>query len=105
MILGIDFDGVICKRTGFPRGLEFMGCEPTKGAVEAVWWLRKQGHNIYVLTGRTSEDWSDVKKWLKKWRFPKLEVTNVKKAGTAIYVDDRAIRFENNWYSICKLLG
>jgi len=103
MIVALDFDGVLCNRPGFPRVLEFMGCEPTKGAVEAVWWLHKR-HKVYILTGRPSEDWNDIRKWLKKWRFPKLEVTNVKKVGTHLQIDDRVIRF-TNWLDIVKYLG
>ena len=104
MKYGIDFDGVICERTGIPTGdfLYFAKRKPIKNSLEAIEWLIECGHEIYIFTAHDSQ--SEVEEWLKVWKFPKLRVTNIKESGTKAFVDDRAIRFENNWQSIRKLL-
>jgi hypothetical protein len=104
MKIAIDFDGTIIERTGFPRKLNFLKDKPTKGCLDAVSWLISEGHEIYILTARTEEEFSLVKDWLDNNNFPSIEITNKKKPGTRLYIDDRSIRF-TNWLDICKYIG
>lgn len=104
MIIAIDFDGVICKRSGIPRNHDFSKDFPVGGAKEAIEWLISVGHEPYVLTARTPEEWMDILNWMVKHKFPPIEVTNVKKLGTKVIIDDRAYRF-TNWLDISKYFG
>lgn len=72
-----------------------------KGAVAALHWFIKQGHEPYILTARKEGEFPKITAWLTKHHFPTLEVTNVKKNGTLALIDDRAIRF-TNWLDITK---
>ncbi len=103
--IAIDFDGTICDRKGIPRKDDYMADKPTKDALEAVWWLFKQGFEPYILTNRRITQWPGIRYWLFMNGFPSLKITNRKLPKTTMYIDDRAIRFENNWQSICKMLG
>jgi 5'(3')-deoxyribonucleotidase len=96
--LGLDFDGVICKRDGIPRQKCFLDCPPMDNAVEAIKELGKK-YELYVLTNR--EDLDLVREWLKVNKFPKMLVTNSKQLDTQAYIDDRALRF-TNWLDTTK---
>ena len=104
MKYGIDFDGVLCERKGVPTSNldHFFKRKPVKNSRQSIEWLLKCGHELYVFTAH--EPMSEVEGWLMLYHFPKLRVTNIKESGTKAFVDDRAIRFENNWQSIRKLL-
>jgi hypothetical protein len=104
MIVAVDFDGVICKRTGVIRESDFSDDLPVKEARDAIEWLFDQGHLVYILTARPKEEWEDIIVWLQKHNFVYAEVTNVKKLGTKVIIDDRAIRF-TNWVDVCKYFG
>ena len=104
MKIGIDFDNVLIKHKGVPGEDNNFEEEPVKGALDAVKWLKKQGHEVYVLTARFNTDWVEIERWLIKWKFPDMEITNKKLNGTAVYIDDRAIRF-TNWQDVCRYLG
>ena len=105
MLCGIDFDGVICKGLGIPRKEDFIDCKPVENALSAIKWLISSDIECYVFTARPPKDWKKIVFWLREWGFPGMLVSNIKKNGTAIYIDDRAVRFEDNWQSICKLFG
>jgi thiamine monophosphate kinase len=100
--IAIDFDGVICKWNGVIRGHNFEKNTPVKDAVEAINWLLAIGYDLWIFTARPKEEWKDIEKWCRKFGIPDLEITNIKK-GATIYLDDRAVRF-NNWQDFCKLL-
>jgi hypothetical protein len=103
MKIAIDFDGVIVERHGIPRELGYTDCPPTKDCIDAVRWLKNQGHDLYIFTSREKEQWKDIQKWLRKNGLPRLPITNTKIHAT-IYLDDRAIRF-TTWLDFCKLFG
>ena len=103
MKYAIDFDSVLCERYGIPTKMDFYDCPPTEDAVEAIKWLKKCGHEVYILTANEPKTWPKMAKWLKEWQFPKLRITNIKEVGTKAFIDDRAIRFDN-WQNIRKLL-
>lgn len=102
MNLAIDFDGVICKSEGIPTDkFVWDEREPVFQSLEAIKHLIKVGHKVWVFTSNPEPE--EVKKWLAKWNFPEIEVTNIKKPAHA-YIDDRAIRF-TNWQDIRRYFG
>lgn len=103
MRIAIDYDGVIHDLPGIERKHDLDGTEPKLDAVGALWWLIAEGHDVWIFTARPVEEHPQIKKWLEKWGFPKLRITNIKEPAT-IYLDDRAVRF-TNWQDFCKLLG
>lgn len=104
MKLAIDFDGVIINRQGFPRHEDILKDPPVEGALDAIKWLKKQSHEIYICTARDPWEWPTVASWLKHYKFPWLRITNIKENGTTIFLDDRAVRF-TNWLDFTKLIG
>lgn len=70
--------------------------KPFKGALESITTLQTHDFIVKVFTSR--EDLDPVRAWLKKYNI-NCEVTKIKEGCLAI-IDDRAIRFENNWTSI-----
>lgn len=101
MKVAVDFDGVIRDTKGIPTESSWTD-EPTEGAKDAINYLVEIGHEVYVCTANANLD--AVNEWLTKWKFPDLEVTNKKKTGTKVYIDDRAVRF-TNWNDIRKYFG
>lgn len=104
MLIAVDFDNVLIQHSGIPAGDYDFEEVYVKDALAAIKWLKKQGHEVYVLTARFNIDWPKIDIWLHKWKFPSMDITNIKKNGTAIYIDDRAIRF-TNWQDVCRYLG
>lgn len=102
-LYAVDFDSVLCKRDGFPRTSSFFNDPPVEGAREAVEYIWSIGHECYVLTARPSRYWKEIVVWLYHYGFPGMQVTNVKKPGTTLWIDDRAYRF-TNWLDIIKLI-
>lgn len=102
MIIACDFDGVICDRNGIPTVDSWNTDKPKKGARDAILYLLELGHEIYIFTANAEKE--RVMEWLDRWSFPRLEVTDKKKTGTKVYIDDRAIRF-TNWNDIRKYFG
>jgi hypothetical protein len=86
----IDFDGVIHKcGEGYKDG-EIYDI-PNEGALFTICNLVKH-YEVVILTARSPDEWPKIKEWLKKYKFPDLEVTNIKRPALC-YVDDKAIRF------------
>lgn len=103
-MISLDFDGVLIDRPGIPRKGDYMCDKPMKDALEAVWWLERQGFKPYVLTARRETQHPEIEYWLYMHGFPDLKVTNKKLPDTVIYLDDRAVRFQG-WRDFIKLLG
>jgi hypothetical protein len=99
----IDFDSVLCQREGIPTNGDFRNCYPVEGALAAVNFLFKLGHECYVFTSRQTKEHKDIVLWLYKWGFPGMMVSNTKKKGITLWVDDRGYRF-TNWKDIIKLI-
>jgi haloacid dehalogenase-like hydrolase len=107
MRIVVDFDGTIVEHE-FPE----IGSLKT-GVIEALSAFRREGHEIVISSGRNSISMN------KKFQKEMIEFLDEKKvpydfiddgkSGKIIadfYIDDRAIRFENNWKEITrKLLG
>jgi hypothetical protein len=101
MKISIDFDGVVCKRTGIPRSKNILDEAPQEDAKEAIEWLMKQGHEVYIQSNRNKDE---IIVWLKEHDFPLLEIAKEKKDNTTVYIDDRSLRF-TNWQDVCKYFG
>lgn len=97
MKIAIDFDGVICKRSGIPTIRDFND-PPMEGALDSIKLLKKMKYKVWIFT--SNPDLEQVKTWLSLNEFPDLEVTNIKKPAH-VYIDDRAMRF-TNWQDIRK---
>ena len=102
MIISVDFDGVLIDHKDIPTRKDWWVDLPMEGARESLKLLLQEGHEVYVCTARPKEEHTGITNWLNKHGFPYLEVTNVKKPYTDIYIDDRAYRF-TNWNDIYKL--
>lgn len=96
----IDLDGVICsEEKTFERSLS----KPLPNASNIINQLYDNGHDIIIYTGRS---WSE-EKMTKNW----LSINNIKyhslimgKIIGDVWIDDRAIHFEN-WDKISCLLN
>lgn len=98
-IICIDFDGVIRDNTNDTQ-VEYMQTSPIDGSFRSIKKLESQGYTVIIFSAR---DQDSIYQWLKAYYPPEYgkipEITNVKPPAIA-YIDDRAIRFENNWASI-----
>ncbi len=97
MKIAIDFDGVIIKRNGIPT-IRTWDDDPMEGALESINLLLNMKHKVWIFT--SNPEILEVRKWLDKHDFPRLEVTNIKKQAH-VYIDDRGLRF-TNWQDIRK---
>lgn len=104
ILCAIDFDGPICYREGILREHDFRNCLPAKEAIDSLWWMVSIDIEYYILTARPPSEWRDIVFWLHSHNFPGTRVTNIKKLGTKLIIDDRAVRF-TNWRDICKYVG
>jgi ribonucleotide monophosphatase NagD (HAD superfamily) len=91
----IDLDGTLLEYDGWKGEFHFGKAFP--GAVD---WVKKQllmGNKVTVFT--TRGDSLQLREHLQKQGFPELPITNIKLASFTVFIDDRAIRFENiNFY-------
>ncbi|PYC71882.1 hypothetical protein C7C46_26395 [Streptomyces tateyamensis] len=109
--VGLDFDQTLVAHDDGWQDGRIYG-EPIPGAIEAVHALVSV-RAVFVVTARPRRFHSAVAAWLSRhtglatlvdadpdrayWlERQKLLVTN-KKLGAALYVDDRALRFEGDW--------
>ena len=106
--LAIDFDGVIHT---FDKGWHDGTCygAPIEGALEAIKTLSYK-YNLIVFTakvrpdrplvdGKTGQEL--VEEWLEKYNIRKyIDEITYEKPRAQYYIDDKAIRFTNNWKEI-----
>lgn len=100
--LCLDFDGTLHEYSSGWTGDNLVSDQPVEGAVEACHALVEAGWKLYVLSSRTNLQ--PVAKWLEEHHFPSMTLTRVKPIAVA-YIDDRAVRFENNWLAVRKLFA
>ena len=100
MRIGIDFDGVLIDHKNIPTRKHWWKDKPKPNALEAVTMLNEK-HDVHIFTAREENDWPAIMTWLYFHGFPILEITNVKRKGVEVFIDDRAIRF-TNWIDIIK---
>lgn len=110
--LCIDLDGTLCEiRSGNQL---YSDVAPLPGAIQAVNSLKKDGWKIIIHTARQMHTYHGnigqinkhtvpvIVEWLDRWGFQYDEVIVGKPLG--IYIDDRAIRFENDWNNVIEQL-
>lgn len=107
----IDFDGVIHSyHEGYKDGSIYGYL--LEGAKETIDELSKT-HQIVIFTSRVSQSQNeeslnqikkDIEDWLNKHEIYFDFITADKLAAVA-YIDDNAIRFENNWSEIKNKIG
>lgn len=99
--IAIDFDGTIHKYSkGFFDGTIYD--DPVDGAFEAIANFMQLGYKVVVFTAREDSSLPDVISWCFKWfneygiipTEDNFSVTN-KKPMAAVYIDDRAVRFQS----------
>ncbi|MDL2304099.1 HAD family hydrolase [Bacteroides sp. OttesenSCG-928-D19] len=96
----IDMDGTICteERT-YSRSL----AKPKEGAVDAVNALYKAGHTIIIYSARTWMEYEMTVAWLANHNISYHQLILGKPIGD-VWIDDRALKFENNWNQLLKEL-
>lgn len=106
----IDFDGVIHKYTkGFQDGSVYD--DVVEGSSEKIKKLKELGFEIVIFTTRVSpENSSDsenqkklVEDYLNKNNIPFDHITS-EKLGALAYIDDNAIEFKGNWFSMFEYI-
>ncbi len=96
----IDFDGVIAQYKGW-KGPDYYG-EPMKGSKEFLQNLKKRGIKIVIFTIRPADK---IRKGFRDYNFPlPQKITNVK-IPAAVYIDDRAVKFNGSFLSLRKELN
>jgi hydroxymethylpyrimidine pyrophosphatase-like HAD family hydrolase len=101
----IDFDGTICEHK-FPD----IG-DLTPGVKEALETLKKAGYKLIIHTCRTASYWKNilpanqtklVEGFMKYHKLPYDTIWAPDKPIGIAYIDDKAIRFDNNWSEITE---
>lgn len=96
----VDLDDTLISNLG--DGQEM----PIDGAVEAMMQLANQGHRLSVFTSRfapmpDSERQrvrEQIEQELAQYGFPPMEVwTGTSKPAADIFIDDKAVTFDNDW--------
>lgn len=107
--IAIDFDGVIHSFEGWGDGTCYG--EPIDGSLEAIKMLHDK-FNIIIFTAKARPDRPLVNnktgkqlvtEWLKKYDVLKyIDYVTHEKPRAKYYIDDKAIKFDNNWDIIIK---
>ena len=94
-VIALDLDGVLAQygprqSHGGPIGA------PMPGMLDLVRRLVREGAQVVVFTARASRPIprASVEQWLARHGFPALRVTHEKSPTFAVYLDDRAVRFD-----------
>ncbi len=106
MVIAIDFDGTIVEHQ-FPK------IGPLKpGAVKAIKAFKKAGHKIAIWTCRQGQTEQDVRLFLIQNDIP-FDTINMPVPGSDLatrkiyadlYIDDKGLRYEENWDDIRRLV-
>lgn len=96
----IDLDGTICtEEKTFSRSL----AKPIDGAIESINSLYEKGNTIIIYSARSWMEYEVTSDWLNKNGVKYHQLILGKPIGD-VWIDDRAIKFNNNWNTIIKLL-
>lgn len=106
MIIAVDFDGTVVEH-------EYPSIGRLKpGAKEALKAFKKAGHKIVIWTCRQGEEEREVRLFLTENDLP-FDTVNTPAAGADlgtrkiyadVYIDDKGLRFEDNWAEIRRLI-
>ncbi len=92
----MDLDGTLCSEERmFSRSM----AKPIISSVEHVNRLYEQGHTIIIYTARTWMEFEMTTAWLMQNGVKYHQLMMGKPIGD-LWIDDRAVRFCNNWEEI-----
>lgn len=95
----IDLDGTICtEEKTYSRSL----AKAQKGAVKSVNALYDEGHTIIIYSARTWMEFEMTTAWLKTNKIKYHQLVLGKPVGD-VWIDDRAIQFDN-WENVVTKL-
>ena len=106
MIIAVDFDGTIVEH-------EFPEIGPLKeGAAKALRAIKKAGHRIVIWTCRKGKEEGQLRTFLLEKNIPFDTINtpipgfdiDTRKIYADVYIDDRSIRFSENWEELRKKL-
>jgi hypothetical protein len=94
--IGVDLDGTLAYYSGW-QGLDHIGAPIPAIRARMEEWI-SQGFEVRIFTARASlpEGIKHVKRWLREYGFPDLEVTNQKDFDMLELWDDRAVQVVPN---------
>lgn len=102
--IAVDFDNTIAHLEKFPA----IG-EPIPGVQEALQKLKDMGYEIVIYTCRANSDQREtsaeqVKEYLDQYKIPydRISKGSEGKPMALYYIDDRAIKFDNNWDAVVQ---
>jgi hypothetical protein len=103
--LAVDFDDTIVVKV-------FGTLVPAKDCIEALHMLRESGYKIVIHSARSWHEWPnkherelEMKELLDKWEVPYDDVyAGEGKPPALAYIDDRGLRFSNNWMDIARVI-
>ena len=103
--IAVDFDDTIIVKV-------FGTFVPAKDCIDALNILRDAGYKIMIHSARSWSNWADkdereeeMRQLLVQWGVPfDLIYVGEGKPPAFAYVDDRGIRFNNNWMDIARLI-
>jgi hypothetical protein len=96
----IDMDGTICQEM---RTYSRCLAEPKPGAIEGINRLYDAGNTIIIYSARTWMEWEMTTAWLKGHGVKYHQLMMGKPVGD-VWIDDRAMHYDNNWDEITKKL-
>jgi hypothetical protein len=97
--LCLDFDGVLHRYSRGWTGDEPEE-EPVDGALDFVRMAQGAGYDVVVHSRRPTEP---IKRWLAKYGFPALDISELKPAAL-LYLDDRGMRFDGDFSAVSQYL-
>jgi uncharacterized HAD superfamily protein len=100
--VAVDIDGVLCEETGTFGDYAYR--KPMKAGLDLVRELNRQGHTVVLYTARWAEDAAVTQNWLDSYKVQYERVVYDKPLAN-VYVDDRAMRWEQPAKDFSRLMG
>jgi capsule biosynthesis phosphatase len=109
----VDLDGTICETR--KSGEHYSQVKPKPDAISTLQELKEEGHHIIISTARHMKTCNNntgeivakqggiLIEWLKKHNIPYDELWFGKPLAD-VYIDDKALKYENNWNEIYHTL-
>ena len=113
MRICIDLDGTICETRRM--GQDYANVEPKPGAVDFIKKLNEEGHYVIIHTARGMKTFKGNKKKIEKTHYHcitewfqrhgiKYDELIFGKPLADVYIDDRAMVYDNNWKELNAIL-
>ena len=95
MVAVLDLDGVICKAEFYQNNPDYSKRRKEEGIEEVISYLREKNMEVIIYTSRWEEDREVTEEWLKKNGIDYDKLICGKPLAD-VYVDDKAVRFNNS---------